>query len=130
MDILRNKIVKQIGVLGYSCLHFVTTDAVISTKNISGTLYEGEAIDIFAGAVHAFIKTPNGYMVAGSNMFNQYGFAVGHPRSDNDAYVAVPTLNELPIAELCTGGWHNYAKLTDGTFVGWGYNTVRFFKFF
>ena len=68
-------------------------------------------------------------MVAGSNMFNQYGFDVGQ-RSDNDPYVVVPTLNELPIEELCIGGWHNYAKLTDGTFVGWGYNTVRIFRIF
>jgi alpha-tubulin suppressor-like RCC1 family protein len=30
----------------------------------------------------------------------------------------------MDVEEIYLGGWHSYAKLTDGTFYGWGYNTV------
>jgi alpha-tubulin suppressor-like RCC1 family protein len=33
-------------------------------------------------------------------------------------------IDALEVQQLCSGGWHAYAKTKHGKFYGWGYNRV------
>jgi hypothetical protein len=111
---------------GNTKLFFILKDSVLYKSAYSGntvTVFEGKVSEIIAGEAHAFLKTSSGrYYATGANNYTQY--AMVHVQTDEAETTLLTTLNKLRIKQIYCGGWHCYAKLTDGTFLGWGYNQV------
>jgi alpha-tubulin suppressor-like RCC1 family protein len=114
---------------GNTKLYFILKDSVVFKSAYSWntvTIFEGEVSEVIAGEAHAFLKTSEGlYYATGANNYTQY--AMVHAQTDEETTL-LTTLNKLPIKQVYCGGWHCYAKLTDGTFLGWGYNQVSCVK--
>jgi alpha-tubulin suppressor-like RCC1 family protein len=85
--------------------------------------YSGPALDVFVGDSHTILKTKTGYLSKGQNYYGQ----TARPQEDDESneFKDATYLKSLKIEEIYVGGWHNYAKLTNGTFVGWGYDYGR-----
>ncbi len=119
----------SMAAMGDNSLFFVLADKVLVTeptdrfgdlKELITDHYDGEVSKIITGDSHAIFETKNGHYASGSNTSHEFGM-----KGDSTARpVRVPTLDILPIERIYCGGWHCYAKLRDGTFVGWGYNKV------
>ncbi len=99
-------------------------DGLYSAEMSSAVLteiYRGAVLKLHCGISHDFILTKKGYKCKGDNSYGQFGMR-GIDKSDTFIYAT--EINKLDVAEISVGGWHNYARLNNGTFYGWGLNSV------
>jgi hypothetical protein len=114
------EVIQHIEPLGIMQMHVVLKDKIYACHTTTSMVYTGSTLRIYGGGFHSFIRTDTGFKCFGQNNFFQLG--LGH-QVRQKMYKDVHALNKLPIKTLYLGGWHSYAKLQDGTFLGWGYNS-------
>ncbi len=83
--------------------------------------YTGKILKLFCGMSHDIILTPEGYKSRGENTY----FQLGSKHRFTTTFLDAEYINELDVETISVGGWHNYARLRDGRFFGWGLNSVR-----
>jgi hypothetical protein len=122
-DHMKDKKVRRMETVGED-VYFILDDMVLQKSGDTTILfYSGHVDKLDCGASHIIMKTDNGYMAQGSNNNGQLCIP-GLTKARTPT--ASPLLDALPIDKIFVGGWHNYARLQDGSFVGWGYNVCYF----
>ena len=75
-------------------------------------------IQIAAGTSHSLCLVDNGEIIAwGSNSYGQLGF--GSDLEDSDPQ-RIPTFQNLPVASIACGGFHNVCICSNGSVYSWG----------
>jgi alpha-tubulin suppressor-like RCC1 family protein len=67
-------------------------------------------------------KEDNTVFHTGDNSHKQAG-TTAHPNNDSFQVITVLDKYKSRIKKISAGGWHCHCLLTDGTLLGWGYNT-------